>query len=209
MPHSKARSSTKEQWPRIRKRSGKKGLTFLVDTLDRIKHPETGLPDRIRQTFKTRAEAEVFAESLRIRLTNQGLQGFSLGQADLLDAERALKILNGKGVTLVDAAHCAMRYLVSCPEDKTVAEVVEEFISSKENVSPAGKPPVKPATITNYKSRLGWYKEACGDMLIKQVTEEVVHDWVVSRNTPRSNIQNLRPVKTLLQYATDKKYIPG
>jgi hypothetical protein len=59
---------------------------------------------RERHSFKTRAEADTFAELKNTERQNQGVVGLALSQEIKVDAAKASELLKPRGVTLQEAA---------------------------------------------------------------------------------------------------------
>ena len=86
---------------------------------------------KYRRWFKTEAEARGHADSLKIRLKNDGLGGFKLSREAQIDAEKALKILGNRG-TLEQACEFFIRYLGESGSKLSVKQLVDEFLEHKE-----------------------------------------------------------------------------
>jgi len=98
-------SSGSKRWPPIRYNESRKNFVVDVGTKLSKPDPETGKKRRVREYFKNKAEAKTFAEQCRIKLKNLGVAGFRLSNQELVDAEQALKILNGKTTLSLACEH--------------------------------------------------------------------------------------------------------
>src|SRR5579862_1604109 len=88
----------KPKWPRVTRRKNAGGsISFCVD-VGRI----TG--QRIRKFFKTRLEADTYAEQQRIAKANQGAAAFSIDDKLRIEALEARRLLLPYGTSLIEAA---------------------------------------------------------------------------------------------------------
>lgn len=175
------------------------------------KHPDTQRPKRWwvyfqnaegkRQSkfFETRAEAEVYAESLNIQLKNFGLKALTLSDVARHDAQRALDILVPYGKTLKEAATFYVKHLEkekSCP----VEDLLDNFLTEKEGQS------VSPRHLEDLRSRISRFAEHFKGKPIGAIESEQIADWL--RGLPGSphTRQNARRVlHNFFGYAVRRK----
>jgi hypothetical protein len=88
-PAKNKRLTAKGEFPTIRYVAARN--IFEVDAGTKL-----GGTRKYRRWFKTEAEARGHADKLKIRLKNEGVAGFKLSREEQIDAEKALKVLNGR-----------------------------------------------------------------------------------------------------------------
>ena len=159
---------------------------------------------KYRRWFKTEAEARGHAETLKIRLKNEGLSGFKLSREDQIDAEKALKVLNGRAL-LEQAAKFYIRYLGKSGSNLNVCQLVEEFLDHKYKQQLLGEKGASERTINDYKHRLGLLTNQFGRLKINEFKEETFLDWILSRGDARGLT---RTTKALFSFAVSKDYLP-
>jgi integrase len=199
------RSSKVKVWPPIRYHAPRSSYVVDVGTKLSAKDPETGIRKRVREYFKTKAEAETYAEQCRAKLKNQGISGFKLSRLEQVDAEEALKILSGKA-SLVDASRYFMKFNNLPSPDLNIESLVDEFLKYK--ISATLSPNLKSnsaRTIKDYQHRLGLLSKAFGVTLINRFSHQEFLDWIQVRGDVRGLT---RTTKALFSYACDKGYIP-
>ena len=158
-----------------------------------------------RKQFKKKEEALVYAEQLKIRLKNEGLSGFKLNREELMDAEKGLKLLNGKA-SLEDACKFYLQFNSLNKPDMLVSELVDEFLEVKEKQSALGERGASKSTLQDYKYRLGTLKDHFGSIKLLSFNEDDFLDWLLERGTDTRGL--MRTSKALFSYAADKNYLP-
>ena len=199
------RSSKVKAWPPIRYHAPRSCYVVDVGTKLSAKDPETGIKKRIREYFKTKAEAETYAEQCRAKLKNEGISGFKLSRLQLVDAEEALKILSGKA-SLVDASRYFMKFNNLPNPDLNVESLVNEFLEYK--ISSTLSPNLKSnsaRTIKDYQHRLGLLSKAFGVTPVNRFSQQEFIEWTQLRGDTRGLT---RTTKALFSYACQKGYIP-
>jgi hypothetical protein len=90
-----------KDWPRVRpdKNGSGQPRRWIVDL-----RPHGG-----RKFFSSKDEALDEARIQRIRLQNEGLEGFEFALGQRLDAKIAMAVLAGSGLSLTEAAKVAVR----------------------------------------------------------------------------------------------------
>lgn len=97
-------------------------------------NPEGGRPKR--KTFKSKADAETYLQSVKIQSENYGAAAFAISDKLRLDAIRATEILQGTGATLVDAARLfANRYRAE-QSGVPLADAVAAYLRSRKIKNP-------------------------------------------------------------------------
>jgi integrase len=197
--------SKRGEWPGLYKRKGRQGHTWMVDTLNHLKDPQTGLVKRHKKSFKDKDSAEIYCDKLKARYRNQGVGGFSLSPNQQTDAEAAIRILEPMGMSLREAAEFAIRFRQMPNPDLTVKELVEEFRENKIRLSLSGGKGTAERTLKDYASRHKTLAKAFGDTRVIDFSEKEFHDWLVGR---KSQSALIRTTKTLFSLAVERDYIP-
>ena len=191
------RLTAKGEFPTIRYLAARD--KFEVDAGMRL-----GGTKKYRKWFKTEEEAKGHADTLKIRLKNDGLGGFKLSRGEQIDAEKALKILDGRG-TLQQACEFFIRYLGENGTNLSVAQLVDEFLEHKERQGLLGEKGASERTINDYRHRLGHVAERFNAVPLAEFRERDFEDWILSRGDVRGLT---RTTKALFSYAVSKQYIP-
>ena len=196
-------SSGSKRWPPIRYNESRKNFVVDVGTKLSKPDPETGKKRRVREYFKNKAEAKTFAEQCRIKLKNQGVAGFKLSNQELVDAEQALKILNGKTTLSLACEHYIKFH--SLPEKAiSTAEMISEFLKYKTTTGAIVDKAPSERTINDYKHRLGLVQKSFGQVAINQFSENHFLEWLSVRGDARGLI---RTTKALFSHAVQKNYL--
>jgi integrase len=196
-PAMNKRLSAKGEFPTIRYLASRD--KFEVDAGTRL-----GGTKKYRRWFKTEAEARGHADTLKIRLKNEGTAGFKLSREEQIDAEKALKTLDGRG-TLQEACEFFIRYLGENGSNLNVKELVDEFIENKERQRLLGEKGASERTIKDYRHRLGLLSEHFKSIPLNEFRERDFEDWILARGDVRGLT---RTTKALFSYAVEQKYIP-
>ena len=196
-PAKNKRLTAKGEFPTIRYLAARD--KFEVDAGMRL-----GGTKKYRKWFKTEEEAKGHADTLKIRLKNDGLGGFKLSRGEQIDAEKALKILDGRG-TLQQACEFFIRYLGENGTNLSVAQLVDEFLEHKERQGLLGEKGASERTINDYRHRLGHVAERFNAVPLAEFRERDFEDWILSRGDVRGLT---RTTKALFSYAVSKQYIP-
>jgi len=165
-----------------------------------------GGPNKYRKRFATLEDAKVEAEKIKVKLKNQGTDGFKLTREQQVDAEAALSILNEtKFSTLVEALEFAKRYAGSDLSDVTIGELIVRFREKKEEEKARNLRGASEATLREYKYRHGLVNDHFGDKLVREFTEKDFRPLFSRKNF---SSQLLSKTKTLLNFAVKEGIIP-
>ena len=183
-------------WPKIREGVTKGGALFWeVDSGSR-------LAVRVRQRFEDETQAEDFAEDLRSRLKREGESGFMLTASERENAIEALRELEGTGATLLDAARHYRQHNQPAGGDKTVADVVSEFIDFKTDRQKS-----RPRYVKDMNSKLSRFAKTFGNRPVKDVTSQEIEQWLYEDTTigelTRENY--FRALTVLFNYAKGRR----
>ena len=197
-PSKNTRLTPKGEFPTVRYLVSRD--KYEVDAGKRL-----GGTKKYRRWFKTEAEARGHAETLKIRLKNEGLSGFKLSREDQVDAEKALKILDGRG-SLEQACEFYIRYLGTNGSDLNVAQLVDEFLIYKERQQLLGEKGASKRTVEDYRHRLGLLSFRFDDTPINEFRERDFEDWLIERG--KDVVGLTRTTKALFSYGLKQGYIP-
>jgi len=111
-------------WPNVYPRFNSAGqiTSWMVDCAGK---------DRLRFSFKTKAEADGKADLLKIQRKNEGEAAFLFSAADRIDAQAALDLLKPHGASLRQAASFYVRNIAVIQREKAVGEVLTELLAAK------------------------------------------------------------------------------
>src|SRR2546422_432740 len=126
MKKQSAKSKRNRSWPNVYSRMHRGGQ--VSDVVD------LGLIDgkRQRPSFKTRTEADTFAEIKRTERTNEGSSALALPQATKLDAAKGSAILSPHSVSLTEAAEYYFKHVITCRNAPTIQEIVDRMVKEAE-----------------------------------------------------------------------------
>ena len=110
----------KKAWPRIRKVDNGEGRTsYSIDLR----------PHGPRKYFATEAQAKGEAQIQRIRLMNEGAESFQFSSEQRTDARAALHILEGTGLSLLQAARIARDFHGLQTSGRLVRDAVQALLA--------------------------------------------------------------------------------
>lgn len=125
---------------------------------------------------KSRGEAERFAEDRFLALKKHGTEFAKLPATAQQQAAIAWSKLEPHGISFIEAAETAIRFLRPEGGDRTVAAVISELLDSKRARYEAKA--LDQRTYDDFNSRGKRITEAFGDRLIKSVTHEDLARWL-------------------------------
>ncbi len=187
-------------WPRIREIPGRNGLaTFQVDSL-------RDLTPRVRKNFKTRADADQYAEHLRQRRNNNGLAALGLSPAQMDDAKQAFEIIGQAGfASLCEAVRIAASHHRPVGGDLDLAQLRAKFIEAKERKGRRGR------TLEELRNRTSVFAECFrreerdsdGRLVetypqAKEITPAQVQAWFDNRGFTSANAQTAKNFRRVL-----------
>lgn len=180
-------------WPKINKAVNHGHEVFLVDA--RLKGKGE------RRYFSTKG----WAQQQRARRINEGFSGVSVPERLRVEAVECAARLSPFNASLTDAVDFYLRHAKPTGGNKTVAELVEDFLSAKR----AGGRREEYLRIQG--SVLGLFAKAFPEgKLAHEITPREVEDWLASRKgalRTRSNYQN--DVRNLLNFAVKRGFMAG
>ena len=185
----------KEKWPLIRKRRNPSGrISFMVD-------PGLRNGKRPRKFFKTKGEADTYAEQLQVARKNEGDAAFALPQKLRIDALDAQKQLAAVGATLNDAVRFFLKHAAPRGGKKLLADAIAELLESKKR---AGRK-------ESYTRTLGFVLKAFSrefpECYINEIGRHDIETWLNSNFANLTTRRNrIRDLSILFTFAVKRGY---
>ncbi len=171
----------------------------------RAEIPESITGNRLLRQFKSREEAESYAELMVVQRKNNGLSAFNLSEDQRADARRAVELLGAAKVemTLTGVAQFYLKHARPAAGDITVDDSIEKYLDAKERKK------LRPRSLSDLDHRLKVFGRAFGQRLVKDVRGDEIEKWLFEDKT-RSN-QTRRNFRTVLngffKFAVTHKYL--
>lgn len=166
--------------------------SFLVDIRRKGIHE--------RKSFGTFGEAEEYCNQKARLLKNQGLAGFSLSEKERIDAQDALKELEGNA-TLLEAAQFWNKHNARRCRDATFEDVADAYLENQEKLNR------RRASITTARSKYNRLAKTFGDRYIGSITRADLEHWLDGQGMGPGNRNNhLRYIKALFNFAVENDY---
>jgi len=162
---------------------------------------------RIRKQFLTKAEAETWAEGQWRGRQTQGDSFFEASEDERREFGEVLPLLRDKGIGLRDAVEFAIERMQPAGGDKTVAEVVAELVSGKNEM--LGRGILRSHSVRAFSGRSKAVVEAFGPKLLKDLTLAEVKVWLGRDESLslRTRKNRLDVLSEILRYGNSKKYV--
>ena len=134
------KSKSKPSWPLILQREYPSGKTafqiaVMVDG------------QRIRETFKTRSEAEARAQEIRAMRQREGAAAFTLPMEHRIEAAKSLDKLKPYNATIAEAVDYYVEHVLIYRNAPTVREIIAKLIEEKQKANK------RPATLIELRHR--------------------------------------------------------
>jgi integrase len=189
-----ARTKT-QAYPRVRRRKNPSGkISWLVD-LSKNKPRE-------RFFFKTKEDAEVFAQQKRVEYQNFGSSLGEMPDTAKAEAARLWKQLKDVGATLTEAVGFFFKHSRPDGGERLVKDAVDELLASLKKNG-------RSATYLQVQgSMLGQFKQALGERKVHTVMSRDIEEWIECHPDwhPRTRLNYQRSISSLWEYALRKKY---
>jgi len=158
---------------------------------------------RERYSFKTREEADTFAELKKAEKQNQGVAALALSHAVKVDAAKAHAILGPHNVTQEEAAKYYFKHVIAYRNAPKLSEIVNRMISDAE------KNDRRDRTVGDIKSRLTTFAEGFSDRQLSELTVEEIKAWMDEDEewSPRTKINYLTKISQLYNYAIKHNWV--
>src|ERR1051326_5802602 len=157
--------------------------------------------ERIRETFKTRKEAETRAAQIREMVDNEGAAGFSLPASAREEAAKCVEKLQPYGASLTEAVTHYVERVLKFREAPAVADAVNRLLVEKQQKN------LRPSTLNDLRHRWGKFAEAFGNKKLNEVTGEELTAWLVKQASDPVNRHNYRrKIGSLYRMAVKHKW---
>jgi integrase len=189
------RSKSKPAWPPILRRKYPTGqVAYMVACMVN--------GNRIRETFKTREEAETRAEQIRIAKRNEGTAAFSLSPDQRAEASKCFADLQPYDVSLTEVVNHYIDHVLACRNAPTISEIIQRMIADAETAKRRAR------TVQDLKFRLERFNRAFGDRQLASIELEELQSWLDScAPSPRSRINYATKVSQLYNYAIRHQWV--
>ena len=161
-----ARKTKRPKWPRVTRRINVGGSISFCADLGRVNG------QRQRKFFKTRPEADTYAEQQRVAKQNLRAAAFSIDDSLRLDAIEAKRLLAPFGTALVEAAKYFIKHARPRGGSKTMFELVAEILDSK---SKAGR---RSNTIAAYRFVFNRFNRSYGSRMVHEIHRRDAEEWL-------------------------------
>jgi len=154
--------------------------------------------------FDTAGEADTKADQLRIDRKNTGNEGATISSKLRVEALEAEQLLSAVGATLTDAARYYLAHAKPVGGQRTVSEVVREFLAAKRN---AGR---KASYLDIQKYVLeNVFAGTFGQRQIHEIAGPEIEAWMDGKPwTMRTRLNYFSDVRNLFGFAVRKGYRP-
>ena len=158
---------------------------------------------RERHSFKTKEEADAFAELKRTERNNQGMRAVMLPAATRTDALKAEEILRGHEVTLTEAAQYYFDHVIAYRNAPTIQQIVDRMV---ENAKTNNR---RDRTVVDLKNRLNKFADEFPSSRLSELTVDDVKDWMDEWEdwSPRSRINYLTKLSQLFNFALKNNWV--
>jgi integrase len=158
-----------------------------------------------RKWFKSLADAKAYSEQIQIRLKNEGLSGFKLNKEQLVDAEKALKIVKPFDVSITDAVKFYAEYHKLKGAEMTFADLVDKYRKKLDDDRSSGEG-VADRTYSDYKCRHGRLNKEFRN--IKLISFSYTNHWEVFRRKLKTASRRYENhLRILFNFAVQRGYI--
>lgn len=156
---------------------------------------------RIRETFKTREEAETRTAQLRIERQNMGAAAFAMPVALRVEAAKCVEKLQPYSASLTEAVDHYVERVLKFREAPTVADAVKRLLVEKEQKN------LRVSTLRDLRHRWEKFAETFGARKLNEITGEELAAWLVKQAADPVNRHNYRrKIGTLYRLAVKRKW---
>lgn len=154
----------KREWPYVYSRTQRSGQVSYVVDLGLVNNK------RERYSFKTKSEANVFAQLKRTERGNQGAKAILLPTSTREDAIKAESLIKAHGVTLVEAAQYYLDHVIAYRIAPILSKIVDMMVAS------AKKNNRRERTVVDLKNRLNKFADDFPNTRLSEITVEEIKD---------------------------------
>ena len=158
---------------------------------------------RERHSFKTKSDADVFAELKRTERQNQGTAALTLPHEIKVDAAKASALLRPYNVSLEEAAKYYLKHVVAYQTAPTISQIVDQMVAEAE------KNDRRDRTVEDLKSRLETFAENFADRRLNELAVEEIKAWIDEDEgwSARTRINYLTKISQLYNYALKHNWV--
>jgi integrase len=184
-------------WPNVYPRQNRSGSVGYIVDLGLING------NRERHSFKTKGEADTFAELKKTERLNQGVAALALPQEVKVDAAKATALLAPHHVSLEEAAKYFIKHVVAFRTAPKIGEIVDQMITEAERNDRRAR------TVGDLKSRLTMFAEDFPERRLSELTVEEIKAWMDEDEewSARTRINYLTKISQLYNYALRRNWV--
>lgn len=161
---------------------------------------------RARKQFKTKLDAEAWAEKQFRGHRKQGEDFFSLTDAERREVAATMPLLRQHGVSISEAVRFAVKHLRPEGRGKTVRQMVDELIASKAQRFERGD--LRERSFEDFRQRADKFAEGFDGRIASEVSAAELKKWVGTLgNGVRSNKNYLAVIGEVFKFASQKRYV--
>ncbi len=161
---------------------------------------------RERKQFKTKEDAEDWAEKALQGSRKQGAGFFELSDEDRREVAVNIPLLRQHGLKLTEVVRFAIKRMRHEGRGKTVQQVVAELVQSKEQRFERGD--LREPSYRDFKHRAEKFAAAFETRIAAEITGQEIKDWLNAQKLgTRSNKNYLSIIGELYRYACQKRYV--
>ena len=158
--------------------------------------------NRIRETFKTREDAETRAKQIRHAMKTGGTAAFSLSRDHRAEAAKCFTNLQPYGVSLTEAVHHYIKHVLAYRNAPPICEIVKRMVADAETAKRRAR------TVQDLRFRLGRFNRAFGNRQLASIELEELQSWLDDTTlSPRSRINYVTKVSQLYNYAMRHQWV--
>ncbi len=160
-----------------------------------------GTWQRHRKFFRTRTLAVTFADSLNLKLQNEGQRGLSISDETRVIAARCAARLKPYGFTIDQAVDHFIEHIKATRRSLTVAELVTEYVASKKQKGN------KERSLKDIAHRLKVFASTFGTRVVANISTAEIDDWLTSLGLSAVSQNNYRAVvRAFFEHAVKRDY---
>jgi integrase len=163
--------------------------------------------DREQKQFRTKGAAEDYASRRWKEVQSVGQRAFALTGAEREDAARALEVLKGSGLSLLEAAKVAVRHARPSKESITLTKLRELFLAAP--ARRRGKLIERRARSQgNQRVRTAAFVDTMPKAKADEITPEIVKEWLskLAGLSPVTRNNYRRAIHALFSFAVSEGY---
>ena len=190
----KWRTMRKQSWPKIRPR----GKSFVVDTRIMV---DGVIVSGERSTFKTKGEAETYAQQARVKRDNDGKTGLAIPEKLRIEALECAALLEPLGASLREATAYFIKHARPAGGIKILNTIKEEFIRAKEDANRRAE------YLRVQRVVLGKFCATFGERAANDVGSDEISEWMLEQNWSQRTRRNYhQDLANFFGFALAKKY---